>query len=198
MESVKTKKGTTLPLMNLKGKPYMQVAHRIVWFNEDTEGGSFSIDTENLVLSEERAVIKATVKVFDKEGKLVKQGVGTKSESKKDFGDFIEKAETGAIGRAITMLGYGTAYALADLDEGARIIDSPVVNTKSGKTEAVTAPTTSAPVVNNASVAETAKPAPAKKAMFQKPGSNKAETQATAPTTSVNKASTSDDADAWN
>lgn len=172
MDSVKTKKGTTLPLMSLKGKPYMMVAHRIVWFNEDTEGGSFSIETENLVLTEDRSVIKATVKVFDKDGKLIKQGVGTKSESKKDFGDFIEKAETGAIGRAITMLGYGTAYALADLDEGERIIDSPVINVK--KAEAVA--TKPAPIIEATPVVET-KPiptvvteAPKKKSMFQKPG----------------------------
>ncbi len=171
MESVKTKKGTTLPLMNLKGKPYMMVAHRIVWFNEDTEGGSFSIETENLVLTEDRSVIKATVRVFDKDGKLVKQGVGTKSESKKDFGDFIEKAETGAIGRAITMLGYGTAYALADLDEGARIIDSPVVNVRKQevKAEVLTAPTSVATV---AQAVATEPVVAKKKSMFTKPGSS--------------------------
>jgi hypothetical protein len=144
MDSVKTKKGTVLPLMNLKGKPYMMVAHRIVWFNEDVEGGSFEMSTEQLVLTEERAVIKATVEVYDKDGRLLKQGVGTKAETKKDFPDFIEKAETGAIGRAITMMGYGTAYAIADLDEGERIIDSPVTTVKptaSSSTSAASTPT---------------------------------------------------------
>lgn len=126
-KTVSTNKGTTLPLMNLKGKDYMMVAHRIVWFNEEAlELGGFEMQSEQLVLTDERAVIKATVKLFDKAGKLLKQGVGTKSETKKDFPDFIEKAETGAIGRAITMMGFGTAYALADLDEGSRIIDSPL------------------------------------------------------------------------
>jgi hypothetical protein len=179
MDTVKTKKGTVLPLMSLKGKPYMQVAHRIVWFNEDTEGGAFSIETENLTLSEDRAVIKATVKVFDSSNRLIKQGVGTKSESKKDFADFIEKAETGAIGRAITMLGYGTAYALADLDEGGRIIDSPVVNVRKQevKSEILSAP--NSPAANStvevtSTVSPTAegvtKPVATKRAMFQKPG----------------------------
>jgi hypothetical protein len=179
METVKTKKGTVLPLMNLKGKPYMAVAHRIVWFNEDTEGGSFSMETEQLVLSDERAVIKATVKVFNKEGNLVKQGVGTKSESKKDFPDFIEKAETGAIGRAITMLGYGTAYAIADLDEGARIIDSPVaVASPKFEVKKSVEPVTASVVETqpqasfSTPVESTSSPvAPAKKkSMFQKPG----------------------------
>lgn len=124
-ESVKTKKGTNLPIMLLKGKPYMQVAHRLVWFNEDIE--NFEITTEILQMSDKRAVLKATVRILDKEGKLIKSAVGTKAEDAGSFGDFVEKAETGAIGRAITALGFGTAYALADLDEGARIIDSPVV-----------------------------------------------------------------------
>jgi len=128
MQSVKTSKGTVLPLMNLKGKPYLQVAQRIVWFNEDTE--RYNIVTEFLSLTEERAVCKATVQIFNKEGQLLRQAQGTKSESKRDFSDFIEKAETGAVGRAITTLGFGTAYALADLDEGDRIIDTPVTNTK--------------------------------------------------------------------
>lgn len=126
--TVKTSKGTILPLMSLKGKPYMMVAHRVVWFNEEV--ANYSIETEYLVQNEDRALCKAVVSIFDKEGKLLKKAPGTKGESKKDFGDFVEKAETGAIGRAITMLGYGTAYAIADLDEGGRIIDSPVIDTR--------------------------------------------------------------------
>lgn len=180
MDSVKTKKGTVLPLMNLKGKPYMMVAHRIVWFNEDTEGGSFEMSTEQLTLTEERAVIKATVKVFDKEGKLLKQGVGTKSETKKDFPDFIEKAETGAVGRAITMMGYGTAYAIADLDEGARIIDSPVILAPKAKSAVAPSAAGEASQVavgnNNVQVTGLAIPAPEakKKVPFNKPGAVKA------------------------
>ena len=36
-----------------------------------------------------------------------------------------EKAETKAVGRALAMLGYGTQFA-PELDEGERIVDSPV------------------------------------------------------------------------
>ncbi len=126
--NVTTKKGTTLPLMNLKGKPYMQVAHRIVWFNEEVK--SYSITSEFISLTEERAVVKTTVTILDDNGKVVRSAQATKAEDRKSFADFIEKAETGSLGRAITSLGYGTAYAIADLDEGDRIIDSPVVDTR--------------------------------------------------------------------
>ena len=48
-----------------------------------------------------------------------------KTEHVKHFADFMEKSITGALGRALSQLGYGTAYALADLDEGVRIVDAP-------------------------------------------------------------------------
>src|SRR6266704_618464 len=50
---------------------------------------------------------------------------GTKSETAASFPDFIEKAETGAIGRALAALGYGTQFA-PELDEEHRIVDAPV------------------------------------------------------------------------
>jgi len=42
------------------------------------------------------------------------------------FADFREKAETGAIGRALALIGYGTQFCADELDEGARIVDSPI------------------------------------------------------------------------
>jgi len=51
---------------------------------------------------------------------------GTKSEKAASFPDFIEKAETGAIGRALAALGYGTQFTGDEWDEAHRIVDSPV------------------------------------------------------------------------
>lgn len=110
-------------LMDLKGKQYLQVMWRLVWFRE--EKPLWSIDTKLEQLTENHAVFSA--KVSDENG--VQKASGYGSESVKDFRDFIEKAETKAIGRALAMLGYGTQFA-PELDEGERIVDSPV----SGKT----------------------------------------------------------------
>jgi hypothetical protein len=60
-------------------------------------------------------------------------GTGTKSEKAASFPDFIEKAETGAIGRALAALGFGTQFA-PELDEQHRIVDSPVARTSSAGT----------------------------------------------------------------
>lgn len=161
MQSVVTPKGTTLPLMNLKGKPYMQVAHRIVWFNEEVSSYSMTVNFHKL--TEDEAIATAVIEIYDASGRVVKRAQGTKAENKKSFADFIEKAETGACGRAITMLGFGTAYAVADLDEGDRLIDSPV-NTVAGlkgdvKKQAGT--TSSSQLVNNTvKAAETSAVAP--------------------------------------
>lgn len=110
-------------LMDLKGKQYLQVMWRLVWFRE--EKPLWSIDTKLEQLTENHAVFSA--KVSDENG--VQKASGYGSESVKDFRDFIEKAETKAIGRALAMLGYGTQFA-PELDEGERIVDSTVAGHK--------------------------------------------------------------------
>ena len=124
MNQVVTKKGTVLPLLNLKGKKYLMIAYRIQWMNEEVE--NFSVTTEFLLMNDDQAVAKATVSILDKDGKVIKTAMATKRETKKDFPDFTEKAETAAIGRAISILGFGTQFALSDLDEGNRLADSPL------------------------------------------------------------------------
>ena len=124
----KTKKGTVLPLLNLKGKDYLQVAHRLIWFEEENE--RYDITTQFLQLNDEYAIAKATITIFNENDKIVRKSQATKSEHVKNFKDFIEKAETAAIGRALAMLGYGTQFTGDELDEGARLADSPTVSGK--------------------------------------------------------------------
>lgn len=128
MNSVQTEKGTVLPLVNLKGKSYLMVAHRLQWLSEKYP--NYTIDTELLSVNDDQTVAKATVVLYDETGKVLRRAQATKRETKKDFNDHTEKAETAAIGRALAMLGLGTQHALSDLDEGERIVDSPVVNVK--------------------------------------------------------------------
>lgn len=108
-------------LINLKGKPYLPVAGRIAIIR--SENKPYSIKTTPLQIDMEQgfAVFQAEVWL---DGILL--GMGTKQESKKDFPDFVEKAETGSIGRALAISGFGTMYALQDFDEGERLADAPV------------------------------------------------------------------------
>lgn len=120
-------------LMNLKGKDYLQVMWRLVWFRE--EKPLWSIDTKLEQLTENHAVFSA--KIFDENG--VQKSAGYGSESIKDFRDFVEKAETKAVGRALAMLGYGTQFApeMDECEDGKdRLADSPVPK-KAKKAEVV-------------------------------------------------------------
>lgn len=123
MSSFKTKAGTELPIQNLRGKPYLQVAYRLVWFRE--EKPEWSIATEYVQLTPTIAIAKATVS--DAQGRVI--ATGHKTETPEGFQDFVEKAETGAIGRALAACGYGTQFA-PDLDEGERVVDSPIATDK--------------------------------------------------------------------
>ena len=140
-ESFKTPKGTTLPLLNLKNKEYLQVAHRLVWLAEETT--YYDITTEILPQSEqekseEAVTVKAVISILEKDpaGRfmVIKKVNAMKTEHRKHFADHKEKAETGAIGRALALLGYGTQYTGDELDEGERIVDSPTIAAVKQKT----------------------------------------------------------------
>ena len=119
-----TKAGTELPMLDLRGKPYLQVAHRLVWFRE--EHSDWAIETEMVEHDAMHAIFRASIRRPER-GELVATATG--HETKSDFADFIEKAETKAIGRALAMCGYGTQFA-PELDEGDRLADAPIAPAK--------------------------------------------------------------------
>lgn len=119
MSTVLTSKGTPLPLISLKGKQYLQVSHRLVWFRE--EKPEWSLENDYLEINEKYAIARCIVK--NDQGRII--AVAHKREDLKDFNDYIEKAQTSAIGRALALCGYGTQFT-EDLEEGERLADAPV------------------------------------------------------------------------
>ena len=112
-------------LIRLQGKAYLPVASRLVWFRE--QHPDWGIQTEIVEINHEKqfAVFRATVR--DAEGRTI--STATKKEDAKGFGDYIEKAETGSVGRALGMAGFGTDSD-PDMDDGkngdaAHIVDAP-------------------------------------------------------------------------
>lgn len=97
---------------------YLPVAARIAWLR--AEHPDADIDVEAHAISDQVAIFRATV-TLPSGGRA--DGWG--SETPADFKDYIEKASTKALGRAIAALGYGTLQA-PDLEEGERIVDAPV------------------------------------------------------------------------
>ncbi len=141
-------------VMQLKSKQgsqdYLPVQWRLVWFRQDHPQGTIETEIVHLDLDKETeeetyvwnnekrrsekvvktangvAIFRATVK--DGKGGVA---IGTKMEKAASFGDFLEKAETGAIGRALAALGYGTQFA-PELNEQHQIVDSPVDRAPNG------------------------------------------------------------------
>src|SRR3954463_16687896 len=116
----KTPQGTELPVLSLRGKDYLEVKYRLVWFRE--EHPDWSIETELVSTTETTACARAVVR--ESSGRII--ATSHKFETEQGFPDFLEKAETGAIGRALALIGYGTQFCADELDEGERLADSPV------------------------------------------------------------------------
>lgn len=123
----KLESGAELPLIDLKGQPYLQVAQRLIWFREVHPTGILktTMIEHQGEGQDEYAVYKTELYVDTERGPLM-IATGHKRESRKDFPDFMEKCETGSIGRALALAGFGTQFCYEDLNEGTRIVDSPV------------------------------------------------------------------------
>lgn len=114
-------------LVSLKGRDYLEVKWRLLWLR--TEHPEAIIETELVRLDQGYAVFKAKVSVSDGGS-----ATGWGSEDVGDFADYLEKAETKALGRALAALGYGTQFT-EDFefhkDGGQAVVDSPVRRTVS-------------------------------------------------------------------
>jgi hypothetical protein len=112
--------------INLKGKQYLPVAARIAWFREDHV--DWTINTYPVPDLSGTDYCTFAAEILDDEGKLIAKA--HKTEHEKHFADYREKAETGAIGRALALCGYGTLFA-QELEEPVtpagdmRIVDAP-------------------------------------------------------------------------
>lgn len=117
-------------LMNLKGRDYLNVQNRLLWFIRDQRDfivrglatTSYVIRTELVEQDREAGYAHFKTNVRDVLGN---EATMYGSESAKDFADYAEKASTKSLGRALLALGYGTAFA-PEMDEGDRIVDTPV------------------------------------------------------------------------
>jgi hypothetical protein len=102
---------------------YLPVAARIAWFRR--EHPDWSIITKEIKSAPKAIVMKAVIK--DAQGRVI--ATARKKETEEGFSDYIEKAETGAVGRALAMCGYGT-LAAPEFDEEERLADAPVTKNK--------------------------------------------------------------------
>lgn len=140
--------------MKMRGQDYLPIKWRVVWFREDHPDGSIQTSLVSHDSTVGRAEFQARASFWTSDGREV-SATGHGSETRTDFSDYFEKAETKAIGRALAMLGYGTQFAI-DLDEGVRLADSPAERQQRNLALLPTQPTvarTAAPLPTTAPIA---------------------------------------------
>lgn len=104
-------------LTDLNGRDYLEVKWRLLWLR--TEHPDAVIETELVKHGAGLALFRARV-ALPGGG----EATGWGSETADDFEDFIEKAETKALGRALAALGYGTQFC-EDFDFSAERRERP-------------------------------------------------------------------------
>jgi hypothetical protein len=103
---------------------YLEVKWRVVMFRERYPHGSITTEAWLIDWAQGVAVCQATVDDGDG-GKASAFG----TETRKSFEDFVEKAGTRAVGRALALLGFGTQFVGEELSEGEHVADAPVSTT---------------------------------------------------------------------
>lgn len=115
-------------MMQFKGRDYLEVKWRLVWLR--SEHPRAQVVTELVELGNGVAVFKATVtlppQTIVPDGEVMWSGsaTGYGMATSDEFADYMEKAETKALGRALAVLGYGTQFTGREIDEGT-VVDSP-------------------------------------------------------------------------
>lgn len=102
---------------NIKGKEYVEVNQRLLFFRNEKKYEGWSIETAFLVLDSESCVAQTTIS--DNEGRVIAQGTAQedKSSSYINKTSYIENCETSAVGRALAMLGIGIETSIASSNE---------------------------------------------------------------------------------
>lgn len=101
--------------INIKGKKYVLVSDRVIYFNENYPDGS--ITTELISTPEaENIIIKATVKPNDKQV-FTGYSQATIGDGYINKTSALENAETSAVGRALAFMGIGVIESIASIDE---------------------------------------------------------------------------------
>ena len=121
---VKNENGIMVEKWETVTTDYLPVAARILWFRTEhpIEEG-WRIITHRTYEDWAKGAVIYKAEIVNPQGIVV--ATATKAESRAGFQDYVEKSETGAVGRALALAGYGTQFA-PELAEEERLADAPV------------------------------------------------------------------------
>lgn len=106
-------------LIKINGADYLEVKWRIAWLR--AEHPDAVVETELVNASDNHAIFRAKVSLS-----TGGTATGWGTEGFDDFPDFVEKAETKALGRALAALGFGTQFCPDFESTAGEVVDAPV------------------------------------------------------------------------
>ena len=118
--------------VDIKGKKYVLVSDRVLYFNEEYKNGS--IITERLSENDDRVVFRATITpdVSNPTRTFVAHSQASWGEGYINKTSALENAETSAVGRALGMLGIGVLDSIASADEIHKAVNTEKASTEMG------------------------------------------------------------------
>jgi len=107
---------------NIRGKEYVEVNQRILYFRTAPEYKGWALCTEMVHLDNESCVIKAIIS--DPEGREIATGFAQEDRTSSHINktSYIENGETSAWGRALANLGIGIETSIASSNEVAMAV----------------------------------------------------------------------------
>lgn len=108
--------------IDIRGKQYVQVHERVLFFRTDSAYKGFSLLSEVVSFTDEQCIVKATIR--NAEGREVATGLAheTRTASSINKTSMLENCETSAWGRALGNLGIGIETSIATAEEVAQAI----------------------------------------------------------------------------
>ena len=102
---------------NIKGKDYVEVNQRLLYFRNEPTYAGWSLESELIDLQPDRCCIRAVIR--DNEGRI--RGTGHASEDRTSSminkTSYVENCETSAWGRALACIGIGIETSIASSNE---------------------------------------------------------------------------------
>ena len=121
--------------IDIKGKDYVLVSDRVLFFNEEYPNGS--IQTEIVKYEDKHVLIKATITPDCSKPERFFTGYAQEIEGSTFINktSALENAETSAVGRALAMMGIGVIDSIASVDEINKANNRPKTETRSYPTK---------------------------------------------------------------
>ncbi len=102
---------------NIKGKDYVEVNQRLLYFRKEATYEGWSIESELVDLQPDRCCIRAVIRDADGRIRATGHAHEDRTSSMINKTSYVENCETSAFGRALAALGIGIETSIASANE---------------------------------------------------------------------------------